>query len=70
MDLLCDRVGATGETVGVDTEARMVAMARDVAAELNLTNLTVVEAAATDTGLEPASVSGRGCPLPSFLDSW
>jgi ubiquinone/menaquinone biosynthesis C-methylase UbiE len=35
MDLLCDRVGATGETVGVDNEARMVAMARDVAAELS-----------------------------------
>jgi ubiquinone/menaquinone biosynthesis C-methylase UbiE len=34
MDLLCDRVGATGETVGVDNEARMIAMARDVAAEL------------------------------------
>jgi SAM-dependent methyltransferase len=55
MDLLCDRVAVTGETVGVDNEARMIAMARDVAAELNLTNLTLVEAQATDTGLQPAS---------------
>jgi SAM-dependent methyltransferase len=55
MDLLCDRVGVTGETVGVDNEARMIAMARQVEAELNLTNLTLVEAEATDTGLERAS---------------
>lgn len=55
MDLLCDRLGATGETVGVDNEARMIAMARDVAAELNLTNLTLVQAEATGTGLEKAS---------------
>jgi hypothetical protein len=32
MDLLCDRVGVTGETVGVDNEARMIAMARQVEA--------------------------------------
>jgi ubiquinone/menaquinone biosynthesis C-methylase UbiE len=55
MDLLCDRVAVTGETVGVDNEARRIALARQVAAELNLTNLTLVEAEATDTGLEPAS---------------
>jgi SAM-dependent methyltransferase len=55
MDLLCDRVGATGETVGVDSEPRMIAMARDIAAELNLTNLTLVEAEAIGTGLERAS---------------
>jgi SAM-dependent methyltransferase len=55
MDLLCDRVGPAGETVGVDNEARMIAMARDVAAELNLTNLALVEAEATDTRLERAS---------------
>ena len=50
MDLLCDRVGATGEVVGVDSESRMIAMARDVAAELNLTNLALVEAEAAGTG--------------------
>jgi ubiquinone/menaquinone biosynthesis C-methylase UbiE len=61
MDLLCDRVDATGETVGVDNEAHMIAMARDVAAELNLANLTLVEAEATGTGLERAS--GRVCPV-------
>jgi SAM-dependent methyltransferase len=55
MDVLCDRVGATGETVGVDNEARMIAMAREVAAELDLTNLTLVEAEAIGTGLERAS---------------
>ena len=55
MDLLCERVGATGETVGVDSEPRMIAMSRDIAAELNLTNLTLVEAEATCTGLERAS---------------
>jgi SAM-dependent methyltransferase len=55
MDLLCDRVGATGETVGVDSEARMIAMARDVAVELNLANLTLVQAEATGTGLERAA---------------
>ena len=32
LDLLCDRVGVTGETVGVDNDARMIAMAREVAA--------------------------------------
>ena len=55
MDLLSDRVGVTGATVGVDNEARMIAMARQVEAELGLTNLTLVEAEATDTGLERAS---------------
>ena len=55
MDLLCDRVGVTGETVGVDNQAGMIAMARQVAAELNLSNLTLVEAEATDTGLERES---------------
>jgi SAM-dependent methyltransferase len=55
LDLLCERVGLTGETVGVDNEPRMIAMARKVAAELHLTNLTVIEAEATDTGLERAS---------------
>jgi SAM-dependent methyltransferase len=55
MDQLCDRVGPVGETVGVDNEARMIAMARSVAAELHLTNLALVEAEATDTGLEQAS---------------
>ena len=53
MDLLCDRVGVAGQTVGVDNDAGMLAMAREVAAELNLTNLTLVEAEAADTGLEP-----------------
>jgi SAM-dependent methyltransferase len=55
LDLLCDRVGVSGETVGVDNDARMIAMAREVAAELNLVNLTLLQADATDTGLEPAS---------------
>lgn len=55
MDLLCDRVGATGAVVGVDREPPMIAMARDVAAELNLANLALVEAEAAGTGLEPAS---------------
>jgi SAM-dependent methyltransferase len=55
LDLLCDRVGVTGQTVGVDNDARMITMAREVAAELNLTNLTLVQAEAADTGLEPAS---------------
>src|SRR5262249_2668406 len=50
-----DRVGVTGQTVGVDNEARMIAMAREVVAERNLTNLTLVEAEAAGTGLKPAS---------------
>lgn len=55
MDLLCNRVGDTGQTVGVDNDARMIAMAHAVAAELGLRNLTLVEAPATRTGLKPAS---------------
>ena len=55
LDLLCDRVGVTGATVGVDNETRMIAMAREVAAELDLTNLTLIQAQATETGLEPGS---------------
>jgi SAM-dependent methyltransferase len=55
MDLLAGRVGPTGETVGVDNEPRMIAMALDVAAELDLENLAMVRAEATDTGLERGS---------------
>jgi SAM-dependent methyltransferase len=55
MDLLSGRLGPTGETVGVDNEPRMIAMARDVAAELNLANLALVQAEAIDTGLGRAS---------------
>jgi SAM-dependent methyltransferase len=55
LDLLCDRVGASGETVGVDNEPRMIAMAQEVAGELNLANLTLVQGEAADTALEPGS---------------
>jgi SAM-dependent methyltransferase len=55
MDLLSCRLGPTGETVGVDNEPRMIAMARDVAAEFRITNLTLVQAEATDTKLERGS---------------
>ena len=55
MDLLSCRLGPTGETVGVDNEPRMIAMARDVAAEFGITNLTLVQAEATDTKLERGS---------------
>jgi SAM-dependent methyltransferase len=55
LDLLAERVGAAGQTIGVDNEPHMVEMAKSVAAELSLANLTLVEADAMSTGLEPSS---------------
>jgi ubiquinone/menaquinone biosynthesis C-methylase UbiE/CRP-like cAMP-binding protein len=48
MHLLADRVGADGEVFGLDREPRMIAMAREVAAERGLP-LTLVEGDATGT---------------------
>lgn len=55
LDLLADRVGAHGEIVGVDNEARMIEMARTVITQLSLANVTLLKADAMHTGLEPSS---------------
>ncbi len=55
LDLLADRVGAHGEIVGVDNEARMIEMARAVITQLSLANVTLLEADAMHTGLERSS---------------
>ncbi|MGI9148561.1 MAG: methyltransferase domain-containing protein, partial [Chloroflexota bacterium] len=55
LDVLAERVGPTGEVVGVDREPRSVAMARDLVAERGLANVRVVEADASATGLPRSS---------------
>ena len=51
LDLLAERVGAAGQIIGVDNEPRMIEMAKSVAAELSLANLTLVKADAAAEGL-------------------
>jgi SAM-dependent methyltransferase len=52
MHLLVDRVGPDGEVFGLDREARMIAMANEVAAERGL-RLTLLEGDAAATDLPP-----------------
>lgn len=55
MNFLSERVGDTGQAVGVDNDPRMITTAREIADELGLHNVTLVAAGATDTGLERSS---------------
>ena len=55
LNLLSERVGGTGQTVGIDSDPRMIATARDVIGELGRRPVRLVVADATDTGLKPSS---------------
>jgi SAM-dependent methyltransferase len=52
LNLLSARVGATGAVVGVERETRFVEMARTEVARRGLSNVTIVQADALNTGLE------------------
>jgi ubiquinone/menaquinone biosynthesis C-methylase UbiE len=51
LDLLSERVGATGSVVGLEREERFVAMARAEIAQRGLSNVEVVQGDALSTGL-------------------
>jgi ubiquinone/menaquinone biosynthesis C-methylase UbiE len=51
LHLLSERVGASGEVIGVDRDERILNMARTLAAERNLTNVRLVQGDATATDL-------------------
>ena len=51
LDLLSERVGATGSVVGLEREERFVTMARAEIAQRGLSNVEVVQGAALSTGL-------------------
>jgi SAM-dependent methyltransferase len=51
LDLLAERVGATGEVVGVERSEEAVELARRFVAENNLANVQVLHADARQTGL-------------------
>jgi SAM-dependent methyltransferase len=51
LDLLSDRVGPTGEVVGLDRAARMIELGRQVLAARNLDNVRLVQGEADNTGL-------------------
>jgi SAM-dependent methyltransferase len=55
LDLLADRVGPAGEVVGLDSDPRMLDMARQAAADCGLGAVTLVCADAADTGLPAGS---------------
>ena len=52
LDLLSDRVGPSGAVVGVEREARFVAMARTEIAKRGLDNVSIVEGDTLSTELE------------------
>jgi SAM-dependent methyltransferase len=53
--LLAERVGRTGRVVGVDNDPNHVALAREFASERGLTQVEIVQADASRTGLPPDS---------------
>ncbi|MGH8931984.1 MAG: methyltransferase domain-containing protein, partial [Egibacteraceae bacterium] len=53
---LAERVGPTGEVVGLDREARMLSAARSLAAERRLDNVRLVQGDASATGLPQGSM--------------
>lgn len=55
MHLMADRVGPTGEVVGLDGDADMVSAARNTLAQRGLHNVMVIHARAEDSGQAPAS---------------
>jgi SAM-dependent methyltransferase len=55
LNLLSERVGATGSVIGVEREFRFVEMARAEVAKRGLNNVDIVHADALETGLEKSS---------------
>jgi len=55
LELLAERVGQTGRVVGVDIDPNHVAMARDMVASRQLSNVELVQGDARSTGLPAAS---------------
>ena len=55
LELLSDRVGPSGQVVGVDADPNHVAMALDMVATAKLGNVEIVRADARDTGLPSSS---------------
>jgi SAM-dependent methyltransferase len=55
LELLAERVGPTGEVVGLDSARSFLDIAAGVAAERALGNVTLVEADAAASGLAPSS---------------
>ena len=51
LDLLSERVGSTGEVMGLDNEPRMIALAQHAIAERGLRNVTLLQGDAYATGL-------------------
>ena len=51
LDLLSERVGSTGEVVGLDNESRMIALAQRAIAERELRNVTLLQGDAYASGL-------------------
>jgi SAM-dependent methyltransferase len=55
LDLLSERVGEQGQTVGLDREPRFLEMARELAAEWGLGNVELVQGEMPASGLPPGS---------------
>jgi len=55
LDLLAERVGASGSVVGIERSEESVAFAREFAAERDLRNVEVLEGDARSAGLEKES---------------
>ncbi|MEH2381488.1 MAG: methyltransferase domain-containing protein [Nostoc sp.] len=55
LHLLAERVGSTGEVVGVDREARLLDMARTIVADRRLPNVELFKRDVTATGLPRAA---------------
>ncbi|MFJ7771011.1 methyltransferase domain-containing protein [Streptomyces sp. NPDC097107] len=55
MDALSERVGEAGQVTGVDAEPRMIEMARRTIDEHHLSNVSLTNADAADTGLPQSS---------------
>ena len=55
MHLLAERVGLSGEIVGVERETRLLNMAREIAAKRDLKNVQVLQGDVTTIGLPRAS---------------
>jgi SAM-dependent methyltransferase len=56
INLLADRVGETGQVVGVDADPPMLVRAQEVVGALGLRNVSLTLADLSDTGLEPSSL--------------
>lgn len=56
LDLLAERVGPSGQVMGLDFNPANVARAREFVVELGLDNVRVVEGDARHTGLPPAAL--------------